>query len=300
MKKYMLIILSLLIATIIGGCTANIESSGNNQSSMEPITEYETEIDTIPTENETLSYEFNEETETLTISGTGEIAFVSRSAPWEPPYADLENPKHIIVSSGITGLAPDCFSFCYHGNTGEANNCYDKIETAEIADTVTYIGSGAFENCIGLKSIKLPKKLDTIEFSTFEGCVALEKIEIPHDVKSIGYSAFADCEGLKKVIVHDGVETIEAEAFENCSSLTELILPETLGTIKEYAFFGCTSMKSVNVPKNTNYIYPHAFGFYYDDNYELVKIDGFKIRGYKGTAAEKYAANFGFTFEALD
>ena len=39
-----------------------------------------------------------------------------------------------------------------------------------------------------------------------------------------------------------------------------------------------------------------AFGYYYDDNWNLTKIENFTIYGVKGSAAETYAVENGFKF----
>ena len=67
-------------------------------------------------------------------------------------------------------------------------------------------------------------------------------------------------------------------------------------TIGNRAFLGCTSLKCITIPKKVVSIGKKAFGY---KSYSK-KIKCFTIKGYKGTAAEKYAKKNGFKFIALD
>jgi hypothetical protein len=53
-------------------------------------------------------------------------------------------------------------------------------------------------------------------------------------------------------------------------------------------------MGTVTIPKSVTKISPDALGFY--DN---GKIKGFKMRVYKGSAAEKYAKEYGLAYEVI-
>ena len=53
--------------------------------------------------------------------------------------------------------------------------------------------------------------------------------------------------------------------------------------------------ESITIPDSVTSICEHAFGYVYEN-----KIDDFKIYGYAGTSAEKYANDNGFEFVDLD
>lgn len=60
-----------------------------------------------------------------------------------------------------------------------------------------------------------------------------------------------------------------------------------------------TNLTSVTIPDSVTSIGDDSFGFFYDDNWNKCKTDGFTIYGYPDTAAETYANNNGFTFVAM-
>ena len=123
-----------------------------------------------------------------------------------------------------------------------------------IPDTVTYIGSYAFNNCISFKCIDNNKEeqialnlgdISYIGEYTFNNCKALTKVNINNKIDSIGHYAFADCLKLKTVSIDRGTKLNEIQdfAFYNCTDLEELYLPETLTYIGISSFESCSSYK---------------------------------------------------------
>ena len=68
-----------------------------------------------------------------------------------------------------------------------------------IPNSVTSIGSFAFERCSGLTSVTIPNSVTSIGYSAFYGCSGLTSVTIPNSVTSIGDSAFDGCSGLTSV-----------------------------------------------------------------------------------------------------
>ena len=90
------------------------------------------------------------------------------------------------------------------------NNCNAIIKTASntlikgcnntnIPNSVTNIGSGAFEFCENITSITIPESVNTIGEMAFADCNGLESVIISKSVTSIGGWAFSNCSSLKKV-----------------------------------------------------------------------------------------------------
>ena len=64
---------------------------------------------------------------------------------------------------------------------------------------VEEIGSGAFNYCDSLKSIKIPRTTQTIENSAFFMCVFLEQLHIGSGLTTIGNFAFSGCSRLSSI-----------------------------------------------------------------------------------------------------
>ena len=103
---------------------------------------------------------------------------------------------------------------------------------------------------------------------------------------------------LKKITISNKVRIIGDSAFSDIKKLTKVKF-KTKGNlnIEEYAFWNCKALKSVKIPQKAK-IKKEAFGFISKRN-KSVRMKGFTIKGYKGTAAEKYAKKNKFKFVAL-
>ena len=141
-----------------------------------------------------------------------------------------------------------------------------------------------------------------IESMAFDGCKSLKQISLPETVQYIDYS-FGCCTGLESIdLSRTGVTSID-RVCSDCDSLKEVKLPDSLSAIGSGALMNCPSLKSITIPKSVRYIGPKAFGYYYvekDGTDAIEKTDGFVVKGCKNTAAEQYALDNGFSFEAMD
>lgn len=100
-------------------------------------------------------------------------------------FEDNSSITSVVVSEGITYIAPDAFRGC------------SALESVTLPSTVMGIGSEAFLDCSSLKSIRFGAGLKKIEYSAFENCSALTGIELPEGVVSVDRNAFngAGCGG---------------------------------------------------------------------------------------------------------
>ncbi len=82
----------------------------------------------------------------------------------------------------------------------------------------------------------------------FEGCVLLTDITIPRSVEEIGDYAFDRCRELKSVHISEGVKQIGAHAFQNCTTLTDIRVPKNVERIGAYAFCGLSGACRIGYP----------------------------------------------------
>ena len=198
----------------------------------------------------------------------------------ESAFKNCVSLKSLIIPKSVTSIGNQAFYNCKgltsikveSGNQyyDSRNDCNALIETASntllvgsnnstIPNSVSSIGSYAFYNCKGLKSINIPNNVSLIGSSAFYGCNGLTSITIPNSVTSIGTYAFYGCIGLSSVTLSSSLANIDNYTFQNCTGLTSLTIPNNVGSIGSYAFYGCTSLTSVTIPNSVMSIGSQSF-----------------------------------------
>jgi hypothetical protein len=127
-------------------------------------------------------------------------------------------------------------------------------------NSVTSIGSYAFNQCSSLTSLIIPNSVTSIGDYAFTGCTALTTITIPNSVTSIGQKAFQNCSSLTSFTFAptSSVTSIGEYAFRGCSNLTSITIPSSLTSIGIYAFGGF-GLTSITIPNTVTSIGTYAF-----------------------------------------
>ncbi len=131
------------------------------------------------------------------------------------------------------------------------------ITSITIPNSVTSIGSSAFNRCWSLKTVTFGdnSKLESIGDYAFYACSALGTVTFGANSKleSIGERAFSNCSALESIEMPVGVTSIGSSAFSGCTGLTSITIPNSVTSIGNYAFFNCSNLTAINVDSNNLY-----------------------------------------------
>ncbi|MGN0460175.1 MAG: leucine-rich repeat protein [Ruminococcus sp.] len=226
----------------------------------------------------------------------------------------FENCKSIVsltIPKGITTIGENAFRFCENIetvslpdglttiNNGAFSYC-ESLNNVVVPNSITTLGNYAFQGCKALTYIKLPNSIDVLCDSLFTSCESLTSIDIPSNIKEIGQNTFAHCYGLTSVTVPEGVTLIDTGAFSYCENMTSISLPNTLEAIGAFAFSNCIKLMEITVPDSVTDISRLALGYWFDLSvWNDIPLVGFVLKGYTGSAADRYAQEYNVTFESI-
>ena len=229
------------------------------------------DISTAGTLSTTLTADELNSVTNLTITGTIDARDFKTMRDNMPALAILDlSGVTIAVYNGTTAYPaneiPE-FAFC-NPNTWEGKV---SLKSVIMPNSVTSIGSEAFESCTELSTVTLPSSLTSIGSEAFEFCRGLSSITIPGSVTSIGSYAFWYCTGLTEFIVdatNHNYSSQDGVLFDK--NLSQLIqcpakkqgtysMPSSVTSIRSYAFLECTELSSVSISGLVTLIGGYAF-----------------------------------------
>ena len=185
-----------------------------------------------------------------------------------------------------------------------------KIKKVVVGNGITEIGNYAFWDCANLESIEIPASVTYIGVFNFLLDTNLKRINVDGNNKH-----YSSVDGVlfskdKKSIIKypnkkqntysipNTVTNISSYAFRDDTNLEYISLPKNVTSVDYGAFIDCPNLIKVTLPRELTDIASDAFGYLFRMGGN-VSVNGFKIYGYKGTAAETYAKNNSFKFVAL-
>lgn len=237
-------------------------------------------------------------------------------------FRNCDSLKRILVPSSVETIGDSAFLDCESLisvtleagllKIGELAFSKTAILTIEIPDTVTTVGSRAFELCKGLETVVIGNGVTVISDKAFSNCTALKKVVMGSKVNIVGKNAFEYCESLTDITWSEKINYINDYAFYNCESLAKVILPNSLKEIGENAFSSCGLLKEVETGEYITEIKTSAFllspvsKFLTHSTNISIQPSAFYDRslltvwGWPGTTAETYANTYNIAFKAID
>lgn len=187
------------------------------------------------------TYSWNNRTQTLTVTGSGNMPDYKKSAaPWD----NYKKAKKLIVSGDITSIGLNAFKG------------FELLENVVIEAPVTYINGYAFQNCVSLSNISFPDTLKSIYGSVFDNCKNLKEVVLPDSVTAV-YGSFAGCdlEKLTTPFVGGGPDNNSSRKTNQLGYMFGTTERENTYSMKSTAdktvsFYVPYSLKSVTITKS--------------------------------------------------
>lgn len=128
---------------------------------------------------------------------------------------------------------------------------FKELRTVLIPKCVETIQSGAFFNCKSLYRVDFEKDstLKRINSNSFEGTESLYKIKLPNQVNTVELMAFCKSRIKEIDLSNCSIDTLNQRVFLNCKRLETVGLPKRINRICRNCFEGCKKLKNVYVSK---------------------------------------------------
>lgn len=221
-------------------------------------------------------YQYDSETQVLTISGTGATPNYLSNGQGQPWYDYRDTDiKKVIINEGITSLG---------------NNFLYQVRATEISlpSTLKSIGQYALSFTLGVTEWELPFGVEKLDTGAFRYCSTLQSITLPDTLTYIGIKAFEGCTALTEITIPYSVSYFGTYAFYNSTALSRVNFQSSTATMKisDYCFLGCTALKELKIPMNAT-VGKCSFGY----KTTTSKYTGTKLYVYPESSGYSYAVS---------
>lgn len=133
------------------------------------------------------------------------------------------------------------------------------LEKVTLLSNVRTVGADAFYGCSNLSEIVFSEGLTTIKNRAFSHA-ALRSVRLPKTIQTIEPNAFSSNENLAEITIPEDAPLKEIpNSFARLTAITGFVCPRAVQTIKSHAFFRCGQMTSVTLNEGLSSISGSAF-----------------------------------------
>ena len=231
-------------------------------------------------------------------------------------FSNCPNLSNVTLGKNLSDIGDYAFTACpsltlikvaagnptYTSNTGSLYKndtlvLYAGLSHALMSDDTKVIGKGAFFGRSDIDMVRIPSGVTSIGDYAFSGCLSLKNAKIPDNVTTLGKGCFMSCSSLENVSFGKSLKAIPESCFHSCSSLKNVPITDNITSIGDNAFYSCSNIERLYIPPTVTSIGKDALGRRYDVRSSSTKnIPDFVIRVKTGSAAEKYASEYGISF----
>lgn len=205
-------------------------------------------------------------------------------------YSDKWDSRNLVVPSSVAvngktysviEIADSVFCHC------------NGLESVEISDGISWVGTCAFCECMNLRSVVIPGSVFSLNSRVFKDCGNLESVTLSEGVSHFDSECFANCVSLKSIhIPASALFFLSGDIFSGCDNLTGItvaeenecydsrcdcnaiietasntlvvgcvatVVPNTVESIGKYAFARRLNLKSLNLPESVKSVGDYAF-----------------------------------------
>ncbi len=130
-----------------------------------------------------------------------------------------------------------------------------KVTSVTIPNSVTSIGTLAFQNCYSLATISIGKSVTSMGNNAFSGCSPTTLTWSAQNCNSNGGMTTSN---ITQMTIGSSVQVLPS-SIANGSKITSITIPSSVVMIGSYAFNGCTGLKRVTIPDAVSSIENNTF-----------------------------------------
>lgn len=155
-----------------------------------------------------------------------------------------------------------------------------------LSNGLTYIGTGAFENCLYLEkaNLNVDGNLTILGAWAFRNCQSLTSFVLPKAITKIGDSAFENCIAMHDIDLCSGgltnnLNILGRDVFKDCISLRSLTFPNNCADdVYMSCFRGCTALEWI-CARNKDIMFLDEPGTFSYDDFKAQVTDEFYFEG---------------------